>query len=163
MKKKPISQYFVFGTLHNDTILKALLGYVPKSYEATLQGYGVFRGKGDDIPKTVRDDIATKHDISKFSFLYAHKDSKTDMKIFGKVLEIKEEDEKILDLWERFPAWYGKDTVYVMDKNRMAHEVCVYAINKPGEHMPVFERVQGDLKIYVQAAKNLRAQQNLLK
>ncbi len=156
MKKKIIRKYFVFGTLYEDKILKALLGYVPKSYEATLQGYGVFRGKGNDIPEQVRETIAASHNLEDFNFLFARKDKKNDMKIQGKVLEINEHDEKLFDIWERYPAWYGKDAVYVVDARRMIHEVNVYAINMPGEYLPVYKRVQGNIKTYVQAAKNHR-------
>lgn len=157
MIKKIIRKYFVFGTLYEDKILKALLGYVPKSYEATLQGYGVFRGKCNDIPEKVKETISPNHDLANFSFLFAKKDKKSDMKIQGKVLEINEQDEKLFDIWERYPTWYGKDAVYVVDGKRMIHEVNVYTINMPGEYLPVYKRVQGNVKTYVQAARKLRA------
>lgn len=157
-----LKNYFVFGTLFDEKILVALLGYVPKNSEAVIKGYSVFRGSGLDLSSDMKLDIGEKHELSTFKFLFAKKSGNTDDNIKGKVLEINADDEKLFDLWERYPKWYGKEKVKAEDNSGNIIEANVYVINdQEGILLPRFERIQGDIQTYIDGAKRLRKRLNL--
>lgn len=145
---------FTFGTLYEPTIIKALFGEEPPSFLTRISGYGVFKGTVDDLSPEIKADIASKRDLTDFSFLFAKKDHSSTIE--GKVYEITTNQELILDWWERYPKWYRKEDVLVIDPQGNQHEAFMYAIDKGGKKLENFERVQGDLNSYLESATNLR-------
>ena len=147
-------KYFVFGTLTDNDILASLIGRIPNKYAAILKGYCVYSGDASSLSNEMKSDIGSKRDLSNFSFLFAKKSSADDI-ISGDVVEITEDEEKYFDKWERYPNWYQKEKVIVSDLLGKEHEVYLYVQNIEGKPVKVFERIQGDKKSYVEAAKRL--------
>jgi len=98
---------FTFGTLYEPKIITALLGSKPPSFLATLHGYSVFEGNANDLSSEIKTDIASKRDLSNFSFLFAKK-TKDNSVIEEKVYELTASQELTFDWWERYPKWYLK-------------------------------------------------------
>ncbi|MCR4329937.1 MAG: gamma-glutamylcyclotransferase [Candidatus Roizmanbacteria bacterium] len=147
---------FTFGTLYEPKIITALLGTEPPFFLATVQGYTVYKGGSNLLPPEIYDDISSKHDMSTLSFLFAQKSTDPHAKIHGKVYEITTNQETVLDWWERYPRWYRKENITVTDKHGKEYEAFMYAIDKTGEVLETFERVQGNVETYITSAKELR-------
>jgi|SRR3990167_2346034 len=148
---------FTFGTLYEPQIISALLGKEPPFFMAHVEGYQVFKGTGDLLPSEIYQDISSKHDISTFSFLFAQKSTDPNASINGKVYEITTNQEIMLDWWERYPRWYRKEDITVTDQDNNTHEAFMYTIDKEGELLNNFERIQGDLKQYLAGAIKLKS------
>ncbi len=58
---------FTFGTLYEPQIVIALLGTEPHSFLATLHGYAVYKGTGNDLSEEMRVDIGKKRDLAHFT------------------------------------------------------------------------------------------------
>ncbi|MFO0704159.1 MAG: gamma-glutamylcyclotransferase family protein [Patescibacteria group bacterium] len=147
-------KYFVFGTLFDEDILAALIERIPKNCEAVLHGYGVFLGDSKSLNEDLKKDIGSKRDLSTFSFLFAKKSTQNE-EIKGKIVELEHNEENFFDAWERCPKWYQKEKATATDSEGVKHEVCVYVQNIDGKRLNSFERIQGDKKSYVDAAKRL--------
>ncbi|PJE62445.1 hypothetical protein COU88_04990 [Candidatus Roizmanbacteria bacterium CG10_big_fil_rev_8_21_14_0_10_39_6] len=144
---------FTFGTLYEPQIISALLGKEPPFFMAHVEGYQVFKGTGDLLPSEIYQDISSKHDISTFSFLFAQKSTDPNASINEKVYEITTNQEIYLDWWERYPRWYRKEDIIVTEEHGKAHKAFMYTVDKTGELLETFERVQGDVNTYITGAK----------
>ena len=49
----------------------------------------------------------------------------------GQIWSITEQDERLLDRYEGYPEFYGKEIVTVTDAEDTPHEVMVYTMNEP--------------------------------
>ncbi len=149
---------FTFGTLYEPQIVTALLGTEPTSFLATLHGYAVYKGTGNDLSDEMKADIGKKRNLAHFIYLFAKKSESGTIE--GKVHELSPDQEKIFDKWERYPMWYSKEDVTVTDEQGNQHNAFVYVINQDGEKMATFERVQGNIETYVESAKRVREKMN---
>ncbi len=57
---------------------------------------------------------------------------------------------------ERYPNWYRKEDVEIEDEKERKYQGFMYAIDKGGEKVKTFERVQGDVNIYIESSKKIR-------
>lgn len=147
---------FTFGTLYEHKIISVLLGKEPPFFLAYVEGYQVYRGAAQLLSPEIYQDISNKHNMSTFSFLFAQKSIDPGSSISGKVYKITTNQEMYLDWWERYPRWYRKEDITVTDEHGKAHEAFMYTIDKTGEPLKTFERVQGDVNTYITGAKKLR-------
>lgn len=147
---------FTFGTLYEPKIISELLGKEPPFFLANVEGYRVFKGGSSLLPPEIYQDIANKHDMTTFSFLFAQKSTDPNSSISGKVYGITTNQEIYLDWWERYPRWYRKEDITVTDEHGKAHKAFIYTVDKTGELLETFERVQGDINTYITGAKKLR-------
>lgn len=146
---------FTFGTLYEPQIIKALLGMEPVNYLAVLKGYAVFQGTGKDLTSDIKTDIGNKHDLNTFTFLFAKKVENEESLIQGKAYEISTHQELILDWWERYPKWYRKEDVKIHDLQGNTQGAFIYTVDREGKKLDKFARVQGDISVYLNGAKNL--------
>ncbi len=147
---------FTFGTLFEPDVISALLGYEPKHFPAILKDYAVYQGTKDDLPEEIKEDIKQKRDLENFVFLFAKKvDPSLHSQILGKAYYITQNDEHIIDLWERYPAWYQKEAVEAEDDQGRKHPAFVYVINKEGVLMHEFQRNPYELTSILKSAQTL--------
>jgi hypothetical protein len=91
---------FTFGTLYEERIITALLGYLPEYSIAELQGYSVYLGTQAIMPDEVKQDFISKgRDLTAFKFLFAKKDEGSSYPIEGKAYTITTVDELMVDRW----------------------------------------------------------------
>jgi hypothetical protein len=145
---------FTFGTLYEQKIISALLGAVPHNFLAKVEGYAVYQGKAADAPEEIRQELLKKWNLDEFTFLYAKKVVGT--AIFGKAYEIDTDQELILDYYEKYPNWYRKEDIEIIDTKEHKHEGYMYAYDKGGKRVDSFERVQGDLNMYIKIGKEIQ-------
>lgn len=132
---------FTFGTLCEEQIISALLGYTPEPIFATLTGYSVYLGTQAIMPKEIKQDFISKgRDLSNFKFLFAKKDENIETKIESKAYHITTADELFLDWWERYPKWYRKQDVHIQNNQGESMRAFIYTIDKNGEKLQNFVR-----------------------
>ncbi|OGK13664.1 hypothetical protein A3A93_00615 [Candidatus Roizmanbacteria bacterium RIFCSPLOWO2_01_FULL_38_12] len=147
---------FTFGTLYEPSIISSLLGKVPRHFLASVKGYSIFKGTEKDAPEVIRKELSENRDMKNFSFLFAKKSVQPNDAITGKAYEITTSQELILDNYERYPTWYRKEGVEIEDEKGRKHQGFMYAIDKGGEKVERFERVNGDMNFYIESGEKIR-------
>ena len=149
---------FTFGTLYEPRITKALLGELPDYFDTELVGFSIYRGGTDQLPDQVKQDIIThRGSLDGLTYHFAKPDESENV-ITGRAWMITDLQEKILDAWERYPAWYQKQDVQVRDKQGHLKKAIAYTQDGDGDpvDLAVFERVPGGVQEYISEAKRVR-------
>jgi len=147
---------FTFGTLYEPKIIAALLGKIPSNFLASVKGYSIYKGTEKDAPEFIRKELKEIWDMKNFSFLFAKKSDNPEDFITGKVYEISTSQELVLDHYERYPYWYRKEDISVEDQNGKKYLAFMYSIDKGGEKVGRFKRVNGEENIYMESGRKIR-------
>ena len=131
---------FCAMTLGEEKYLKALLGKLPPNKPAVLSGYQIHEQAYQDMPGLVQKIVSGTWGTEFKSYFLKKTDNPKD-KIKGRIVELTDEQIKIIDDWEFEGIWYTKEKVQVKDKNGKMQEVLTYNL-KNAKGNPV------DMKTY---------------
>lgn len=120
-------------TLGEPKYLKALLGKLPSNQPATLKGYEIWVQDYEEMPGLIQKIVGGTWG-NEFSSYFLKKTDNPRDKVTGIIVDLTEEQIKILDDWEFEGIWYTKEKVQVIDKKGKKQDVLTYNIkNAKGE------------------------------
>ncbi len=150
---------FTFGTLYEDSVIKALLGRIPDNFYATLPAYAIYKAGFSQLPPKAKEFILSKgYDTQSFSFLFLKPEIISASAVSGRAYHIESADELVLDRWENYPNWYEKQLVTIQDSDGGWHEAIIYSGNFEGKKMQKYQRVVNTLEQVVSNATRARVE-----
>ena len=109
--------YFGYGVMASPTLIKTLLGRIPKYKKATLHDFGIFIENWKDIPEDVKDILANYWSSRDKFRSYSIKRKKGKV-VAGKVWQVTPEERRVIDEWDvTHRLWYHPFMVEVQLKN----------------------------------------------
>lgn len=152
---------FGYATLGDESYVGALLGRVPQSFPAFIEGFELCLQSYETIPPLVQNAVKNSGwNPQTFRSYFARRSSDPLSRIDGRVWSLNDGEGRVLDDWEFEGLWYQRERAEVTDMEGRRHPVVIYTIPN-AKDKPVGE-VKNPYPVDKELMLKLASQNNLV-